>query len=282
MGRVIAAILISLFIVYQGIYLLAFSAKEGVGSFTLIAVVIVATPLLLLWGIFYWLKRKHASKWAYLAAALVIISIFELVLPVSPIKTTVVSANKQKLIEATKVSNVTDELYYSNNGNPIGIRIRYQVEFPATSTYSVSSNLHAIDKRYHHYQTSMSHFANIDRQPEPESVDAGTYKYKTGVTYHFTEDLLPGFIYLYPYKKNDHQAGDVCVIKNPTQTMLLEDLEKLLGEDIRTPYRINVSVNGYTYFVSRRTAIDENTRNQYSLKTFHDSAVKEGATKCEF
>ena len=74
----------------------------------------------------------------------------------------------KKAVAGVQISGVSDDLFYSLKGNPVGIRISFDAAFPSDGYLSVSPAIRAVDKRLHNYMTSMSHFAKITIEPKPE------------------------------------------------------------------------------------------------------------------
>jgi len=274
-------LLFSLLLFIQGLYFLAFSIKEGFSEFTLIAIGAVLVPIVLLWITFTLLRRSRTGAWKYVVVGLVIMTIFEVLLPVSPISTTLKSMSQQSAIDNAIITGIHDELLFSANGNPIGVRVTYDVEFPRDGVYSVSSTLYSLDERYHHYQTSMSHFASRRIEPEAEVDGSGGRIFKKGIRYRLIDDVLPGFIYISEYNTKKMSKGDICLFERESQTITLDDLHSLLREDIKARYKMEVHVGANSYFVNRRF-ISSETSNTYSHKIFYESALKESAKPCNF
>ena len=75
--------------------------------------------------------------------AFLIISVSELLLPVSPIKTTYTSHVQQESMNKIRVSNINDELFLSQRGNPISIRLEFTVQVPKSGIYSITPSAFA-------------------------------------------------------------------------------------------------------------------------------------------
>jgi len=78
MQKKIIATLFTLLFIFQGIYLLGFSMKEGIGSTTLMAIGTIVAPIVLLWITFHLLKRSGRGIPSYLATGLIITALYEL------------------------------------------------------------------------------------------------------------------------------------------------------------------------------------------------------------
>lgn len=102
------------------------------------------------------------------------------------------SAHESKIVATTKIDNVRDEILLNNKGNPIGIRVRYSIQFPENGKYSALIFLFPQGSPEGDYplnmQTEKSSFDSVD--PPLES----GHDFKGGVLYTFTEDMIPEFV----------------------------------------------------------------------------------------
>jgi len=272
----------TLLLLVQASYILAFSFKEGFSSLTLLAFGMAAIPILLLWGIFFLLGRTRTSILNYLITGFIFCILFEVILPVSPIKSTVMSMVKQRAVDHVQITNVSDKFFYSARGNPIGIRIEYTASFPFGGALHVSPTLWPVAAHDHHPLTSMSHFAGISIEPEPGNNSSGAYVFAKGQSYRFTADFLPGFIFLGRHDSKNLKKDEICLYEKDTQTITRQEFRRLVTGSTETRYRVEISASGGSYFVKPRVAYSGPTRNAYSLKVFYESAVQENAGPCNF
>ncbi len=282
MKKLLVTILFSLIFFFQSLYIIGFSFKEGPSIVTLIAFCFFLVPTIVMWVFFYLVTKEKIKSLVLPIAGILLMICLEVLLPVSPIKTTIISARTQRAIDRAVVSELSDELFYSALGNPIGIRIKYSVEFQDSGEFSVSPTLYSTDSRYHHYQTGMSHFANIEIIPEPERSKYGGYIYRKDQQYQFIADFLPGFIFLARRDSKNLKKNELCLYETESQTLSVEEFGKLVSEPLGSHYNIEVGIGGNSYFVNKRWTITERTTRSYSHKTFYDSALKENAGKCNF
>lgn len=89
-------------------------------------------------------------------------------------------------------------------------------------------------------------------------------RYEQGREYNLTVDLVPDFLAL------SADRSMLCIVRPPTQ--YAAGLEKLLAGENKSSYRITVSGTNYSGL----------TQKTYSLKSFYDSAIKEGAFDCKY
>jgi hypothetical protein len=196
---------------------------------------------------------------------------FEFLLPVSPFKTTIVSWRIQKAVDSVHISGVTDEFFYSKQGNPIGIRISFDATFPHGGFLSISPTIRAIDNRLHHYMTSMNHFANITIEPQPEKDSQKGDFFVGGQSYRFTNDFLPAFLYF------SGQDKKLCLYAKG-----VDEFKIIVIDSIKSRYSVEIHVGGNSYFVSRRIVYSDYTQKDYDLNRFYESALNQSARPCDF
>lgn len=260
----------------QSSYILPFSLKEGFSSITVLAFGVAAAPIVLLWTVFFIFRRSGFGIRVHLLVGIIICLLFEILLPVSPFKTTISSMRVQKVVDSVIISDVADELFRSHQGNPIGIRISFNAAFPQGGIVSVSPTIWALEDRYHHYQTGMSHFANIAVEPVPERNPDFEYIFAKGQAYTFTADFLPGFLYI------PNGDNELCLYEKESRTLSLEQFREIISEPVGSGYSVEIKISGNSYFVSPRTAYSGTTDQTYSLKMFYESAMIQGAGSCAF
>lgn len=162
----------------------------------------------------------------------------------------------------TEVLNMKDEVLYSKTGNPIGVRLNYQMRFPDSDYFWQSVSISPNDQLGTSIWTSMQ-MVNWNIEPPMTSTDPSKYavRYEQGKTYKFTVDMIPNFVIQNVDKTKQ------CIIK-PSKDYV-DTFQKLIqNEDVR--FDIRVSGTEFTGI----------TANTYSFKEFYDSAIKEGALEC--
>lgn len=276
----IATAIIVVILLFQSFYMLALSTREGFSAVTLVALGVALVPLLVLLLVYFLVRRRPAATRILVVSGAIIFMIMEIVLPVSPFKTTVITALQKRAQQVVEISNVRDEPFLSPKGNPVGVRVSFEAVFPRGGQLSVSPTLRAVDERYHHYQASMGHLAGTSVTPEPEQDDSGGYTFTAGGRYRFTADFYPIFLFIANTGGRGLEQGDLCLSENATPTLSLDGLRALLREPIATAYSVEVQVRGNTYFMAPRLAYSGTTTGRYSLKTIHDSALREAARPC--
>jgi hypothetical protein len=265
------AIVFTILLLVQSSYFLPFSLKEGFSTMTLIAIGVSIAPIIMLWAIFFMLRRVRHGLWIQLLSGIIICIVFEALLPVSPFKTTLNSMRIKKAVDSVKISGVTDDFYYSLLGNPVGIRISFNAAFLHGGFLSVSPAIRAIDDRLHHYMTSMNHFANITIKPQPEKDPERGDFFVGGQSYRFTADFLPSFLF------TSRHGEELCLYDKG-----VDEFKKIVTDPIKTKYSVEIHVDGNSYFVNRRIACSGSTQKDYTLNTFYESALSQRVKPCDF
>src|SRR5262249_33152960 len=133
---------------------------------------------------------------------------------------------------ATLVFNVHDEILLSEKGNPIGIRLRYSMQFPTSDYFWQSPTL------THQTDLSLETWADgriLDQEIEPLMTldQSGVRRYERGKTYNFTMEFIPNFLMWNPRRTK------VCILNPPAEYQTA--FESLLRNGVRVPYRVRIS-----------------------------------------
>jgi hypothetical protein len=170
--------------------------------------------------------------------------------------------SERKMAANTEVLNMQDELLLSPAGNPIGVRLKYSMRFPKSDYFSQLPNM------------SPQEYLNIsilaDMRSTNQHIDPPMLmqenqapKFEKGKTYNFAMDMLPNFI------GQDGKTKKTCVI--PPQPGYVARFNEIMADaNLKIKYVVSISETNY--------AVPLN--NLYSLKTFYDSVIKEGALPC--
>ena len=171
-----------------------------------------------------------------------------------------------------QVSQVTYEPFLSQAGNPLGLRIKYEIQFSADGYYSATPHVFPIyaDFQWRGQVTMTVLNESIDPPPAGDLNNILRYgaraQYKTGVVYHFAVDMVPDYVL--------YNAGRTrtCI-----QTRKFEGAaasrsawEAIKNSDVRIRYRVALSEQDFY----------GETGPFYAQKTFYESFLKEGAVDC--
>jgi hypothetical protein len=183
-----------------------------------------------------------------------------------------VSRRRQEAVANAKVWNVRDETFFSEKGNPIGIRVSFSVQFPRSDYYGVSPWVTLPEG-----DTSVMHVVGV-RQGEPSSTIPTwdtPFQYEAGRVYALVFDLVPTFIAPVSFEKLYHGERVFCLrVPDPAQMPTEhETFQKLTSSERRTKLKVRIADTPYQ---------DQWTENEYSVKTFYDAFLKENPERCRF
>ena len=228
------------------------------------------------WGGYHQLKtyRNKYRDVIFILLSLCIIIALEFLLPASPRKMQV----EQQGLNELQIRNVTDEILLSANGNPQGIRLSHEVIFPNTGgIYSIIPRSYAIPNAQEEQKnlrfTTLNQKSSIE--PTPPLDASGAYQFQPGVTYHFTYDAMPGFLF-YNKKRND-----TCIMLSPDKLHNTQALLQMIANAPKTPYVIKLSRINHAALSPKGTAIDYTTQHAYSVREIYEGAISDGTKQCD-
>jgi len=262
---VIAAIAFSFFyfVEFLGFGIGVFKEGGGRGFFYCL----LAVALVLWIGFFSIRKRDFRYKTASFVTFALALSLW--VKPAWRIELAVEEYQDREiaaLLRRIEVFDVADQLLLTSQGKPLGIRMRYSIQFPRGGVYSPAPILTPTDERF--LARSMRIIrAEITPQPEdsrPDPSNTGTYaRYKGNITYSFVVDLVPGFVVVSPDKTKSCFSFLNANEQNAVTTI-----------DDTTGFRVHVDGTDYGGYFGGKPQF---TRNGYSVKQFYQGAVANGA-----
>jgi hypothetical protein len=177
-------------------------------------------------------------------------------------------------MQAADVRNIRDDALLSKRGNPIGVRLTYDVAFPQAVVCNVhAAGLHPSDGDhslpnpfdFHHHAESI--------EPSPSSKDGFYREFKKGNVYRFTEALVPGFL------KYDETTQAPCL--NVTPYWEFSDADVIAAVTTRKKMRYRTSIALSSLDVPIRVSHhDYLTSHEYDLEAMYETVVKEGHERC--
>jgi hypothetical protein len=244
---------------------------HGAGPAAVIAFAPLGLGLGILWGGFRYLHRsshRHASM-LFTALALSTVLLYELLLP-TPLR----SWGTERAMQAAEVRNIRDEVLLSKRGNPIGVRLTYDVALPrAVVCHVQASGLHPSDGDhslpnqfdfYHHTESI---------EPSPSSKDGFYREFKKGNVYRFTEALVPGFL------KYDETTQAPCLNVTPYWEFSDADVIAAVKTRGKMQYRTSIALSSLDVPI-RVSQYDYLTSHEYDLEAMYETVVKEGHKRC--
>lgn len=219
----------------------------------------------ILWWNYFFIKRKNVRRGSmifFFSAVGVGLLLVGAIIASRPALIILEESRDKKHAVSTEVFDMKDEVLYSKTGNPIGVRLNYQMRFPDSDYFWQSVSISPKDHLGASIWASMQ-MVNRNIEPPMTSTDPSKYavRYEQGKTYKFTVDMIPDFVIQNVDKTKQ------C-IRKPSKDYV-DTFQKLIqNEDVR----FDIMVSG-TEFIGI-------TANTYSFKEFYDSAIKEGAFEC--
>lgn len=185
-------------------------------------------------------------------------------------------AGEYKIVRA-RITNWSDEPLLSEKGNPIGLRLKYSIQFPVEGQYSPYPQ--AYPERITNLYTGALSLKLYRSHVEPLPVGLQTPQqmffggrpvFKAGVTYNFTVELIPG------YANYNEQKKNFCLAtKSYSQQGIRDRFEREVTSDDKLRFRLSFSG---TDLESRTPVL---TENAYTPGDWHRSFIKDGVTECQ-
>ena len=187
------------------------------------------------------------------------------------------------VLPRARVSEVTYEPYTSGKGNPLGIRLRYDIEYSADGDYAHSLQVFPDYKEADLRGLVEMQVVNesVDPRPAPPSyatpnihvdlealVKYGSAAwYRGGVVYHFVIDLVPDFV------GQNATKSKFCVDEAHYQQKVKtrQAWEGMKASGGHVAYRIFM----------RQTDYGGDTGPTLPPKTFYEGFLREGAVRCK-
>ena len=258
------AIFFSLLYVILSFVLLLPAKEDGNFVYGALSFFVVSLSLIWLFNAFFE-KKQFAYKTIWFL--LVAIGISGLIIPVWWATETISNAHYAALEENfrnTKVTNIHDEVLFTERNNPIGIRLRYTVTVPRSGRYFPEPSVGDGKSRAGHF-----FLAAVKIKPLPQLDGRGVSlagNYKAGVSYEIIADLRPQF--LLPEQKT----------ANPCVFFASSDEENIIKNATR-PQRLEVDIDGTSY--NRYYGLYVHyLEKEYKLKDFYESIAKEHIPRC--
>jgi len=240
-------------------------AKED-ENFIYGALAFFVVSLSLLW-FFYALfeKKQTAHKTVYFF--IIAIGISSLIIPFWRVTEAISNKYYESLEEnyrSTKVTDLHDEVLFTERNNPIGIRLRYTITFPRNGRYFPMPSVGDGKSRAGHFYPIA---VKINPLPKLEGRGVSlTGYYKAGVSYEIIAELRPQF--LLPDQKT----------KNPCVFFTDSDEENLI-KGATASERLEVNIDGTSFNRYYGHGIHY-LEHEYNLKAFYDSIAQEGIPRC--
>ena len=250
----------------------AWALIHGAGLGAVIAFLPLGIGLALLWGGFRYFHRHHHryASALFVAHAVLILLANEALMPATPFD----AWNTRRTVKAAKVENIKDEVLLSAKGNPIGIRLTYDVMFARDVVASMYASLGRAQGELQPFvQWTLVSAHTTTLVPEPPTRDI--YKVFSGKTpYRFTVAYLPGFL------AYDEKAQQPCLrISGYSDLSESEMVEGIRRAGTET-YEISISFGSDAVPEPMHHANSYVTSREYNLEAMYQTIVAEGHRIC--
>lgn len=244
---------------------------HGAGPGAVIAFLPLGISLGLLWGGFRYLNRtQHRHAWAlFVAHAIVILLVNEALMPATPFD----ALRTRRTVQAAEVRNIKDEVLLSAKGNPMGIRLTYDVMFPRQVVASVHASLRRAQGELQPYmQWTLVAARTTTIVPEPPTRDI--YEVFNGKTlYRFTVAYLPGFL------AYDEKAQQPC-FRNGYSGLSEAEMVAGIKRADTNKYNISISFGSDAVPEPMHHPGSHVTSREYDLEAMYQTIVIEGHRIC--
>ncbi len=263
LNKIIAISFSLLFVILSLGFLLP--AKED-GNFVYGALVFFVVSLSTIWFFYIFFERTQPARKS-IWFALVAICISGLIVPAWWATEKISNAYHAFLednFRNTTVTNFQDEVLFTQENNPIGIRLHYTVTVPNSGHYSPMPSVGDGKGRAGHF-----YLVAVKINPLPQLDGRGVSlagNYKANVPYEIIADLRPQFLL------SDQKAGNPCVF--------FASLDEENAIKNATDFRaLEVDIDGTSFNRYYGKAIHY-LEHKYKLKTFYNSIAKERIPRC--
>jgi hypothetical protein len=242
---------------------------HGAGPAAVVAFWPLAIGLAMLWSAFWYLNRsthRHASA-LFTGLAVAMLVVYEMVLPATPLT----SWRREHAMKAAVVQNMHDEPLLSAKGNPIGIRVTYEVNFPHAVVANVHLGLARVQGEVLPYMQSKEfgrHRETID--PEPSAKDLYNV-FERKKIYKFTVASMPGFLYY------DEKTQQPCLdlYSEVSEAEIVAAIQKMSPDT----YHVDISLTSDDVPI----AVNHDgyvTAHEYDLQAMYQTIVTEEHQRC--
>lgn len=247
---------------------------HGAGPSAVLAFLPLGIGLGVLWGGFRYLSRKnsrHASG-LFTVYALAMLLLNEALLPSTPLKTW----KSERGMQQADVRNIRDEIVLSAKGNPIGIKITYEVMFPQTVVCNVHASALGVvggeAPSYLSYNLDLHRRHQESINPAPSS--EGLYnEFRKGSAYRFSETRVPGFL------EYDDKTQLPCLRIPPYSDLSEADILSAVKRRGNVRYHLEIMLTS-DYVPVAITRASYVTSREYDLEAMYQTIVTEGHQRC--
>jgi hypothetical protein len=175
-------------------------------------------------------------------------------------------------LRRASVSRIAYEPLNSASGSPIGLRLRYSVQFPARQTIVATPHVFPVYSTPAWRGVVAMKVSAGTINPVPQMVGAqtlqdvliwgGSATYQAGTTYNFTVDLVPDYVI------EGVQTGRYCIYEQKFTNRTVWDA--LIASNTEVPYTVSISDTETTATIPAF----------FSQRALYNSFMRDGAVDC--
>jgi hypothetical protein len=243
---------------------------HGAGPAAVVVFWPLAIGLTMLWSAFWYLNRtehRHASAF-FTGVAVAMLVGYEMILPATPLT----SWRSEQVMKAAVVQNIHDEPLLSAKGNPIGIRLSYEVVFPRAAVANVNLGLARVQGEVLPYMQSKDFGRAREMTVYPEPAAKDLYRvFERKTIYRFTAASMPGFLYY------DEKIRQPCLdlYSNISEAEIVAAIKKMNPDK----YRVDISLTSDSVPIAVHHGAYVTAR-EYDVQAMYQTIVTEGHQRC--
>lgn len=256
---------------YMSVLGFTWAIMHGAGLSSVLAFVPAAVAVGLLWGGYLFIMRRNLSRKAavFTMYAVALIGLNEVLLPATPLR----ALWNARAANGVQIRTVRDEVLLSHRGNPIGIRIMFEVVVPRTGHYLIGPSVlsRVADEALSPLDFGHSRSSVINPAPNgSEEIYDGLVK---GIVYTFTKDMMPDFLHY------DDRRQQPCLVNVTTKFISAAAFRTALTESRSMKYRGEIHVS--TPAGGRSAVVHQfETARAYDVEAMYRTIELEGGARC--
>jgi hypothetical protein len=242
---------------------------HGAGLGVVVALVPLALGLALLWAGYLFLSRRRirGATAIFTTYALGLLLLNEMLLPMTPLR----AWKGQRNVNAIDVHDIRDEVFLSARGNPIGIRLTFEVRFPEAVVANVSASVFGpiAGLAPRPLQLARGHQRSIEPSPASEG---GYHVFRKDTVYRFTQTTLPNFL---SYDERTQQPCLMAVETTVSEAQFLDMLSSTAPQKYQTDILAGSDFDPTNQLLQMYV-----TSRDYDVKSMYETIVREGNRRC--
>lgn len=243
---------------------------HGAGPLAVLAFLPLGLGLGLLWAGFFYLRRRQARRGLllFVGHAVVIFVANEWLLPSTPLK----AASSERAVKSAEILSIRDELVTSSAGDPIGLRLVFEVRFSRRVVANIGASAFGPSETEPPWMPGVLDFGGYAPTIAPPPASEDIYDvFEKGVVYRVEDIRMAGS------RAVDHRTGRPCrrAPEGLSEYAIMTALRR------RGSRRYRLEILGSTPDVAINIPIAKyETSRSYDLEAMYRGVLKEGLEPC--